>query len=183
MTTTQNTHTQWLEAEKQLTDLMQKNGITTGITDTRTVSGMTGLELFQSMLRGERPRAPISECLDFMLVEAEFGRAVFQGRPSPKFYNPMGTVHGGWYCTLLDSAVGCAVHTTLPQGRAYTTLEIKVNMVRGLTDKVPLLRAEGKVLHAGRQSATAEGKLYDADGKLYAHASTTCLIFDMPVSR
>jgi len=99
-----------------------------------------------------------------------------------KHYNPLGTVHGGWFATLLDSAVGCAVHSTLPAGKAYTTLELKLNIVRALTDAVPLVRAEGKVLHAGRQVATAEGRLVGPDGRLYAHATTTCLIFDQPAS-
>jgi uncharacterized protein (TIGR00369 family) len=92
----------------------------------------------------------------------------------------LGTVHGGWYCTLLDSAMGCAVHTTLAAGQGYTTLEIKVNMVRALTDAVPLVRAEGKVLHVGRQTATAQANLVDAAGKIYGHATCTCLIFDLP---
>jgi uncharacterized protein (TIGR00369 family) len=95
-----------------------------------------------------------------------------------KHYNPMGTVHGGWFATLLDSAVGCAVHSTLPAGKGYTTLELKLNLVRALTDAVPLVRAEGRVLHAGRQVATAEGRLVGPDDRLYAHATTTCLIFD-----
>ena len=91
----------------------------------------------------------------------------------------MGTVHGGWFCTLLDSAVGCAVHTLLPAGKTYTTLEIKVNMLRALTVATPLVRAEGKVIHAGRRTATAEGKIIGPDGKLYAHATTTCIILDV----
>ncbi|NDH35240.1 MAG: PaaI family thioesterase [Betaproteobacteria bacterium] len=106
------------------------------------------------------------------------GVAVFQGKPMLRHYNPLGTVHGGWFCTLLDSALGCAVHTTLPAGKAYTTLEIKVNMVRPLTNAIPLVRAEGKVIHTGKQVATAEGRIVGPDGKIYAHATTTCLIFD-----
>ena len=97
-----------------------------------------------------------------------------------RHYNPMGTVHGGWFATLLDSAVGCAVHSTLPAGKGYTTLEIKVNLVRPLTDSVPLVRAEGKLIHVGRQVGTAEGRIVGPDGKLYAHATTTCLIFEYP---
>jgi uncharacterized protein (TIGR00369 family) len=108
----------------------------------------------------------------------ERGLAVFQGRPQRKHYNPLGSVHGGWFAALLDSAVGCAVHSTLPAGKGYTTLELKLNFVRPLTDAVPLVRAEGKVLHVGRQVATAEGRLEGPDGKLFAHATTTCLIFD-----
>jgi uncharacterized protein (TIGR00369 family) len=89
-------------------------------------------------------------------------------------------VHGGWFATLLDSALGCAVHTTLPVGRGYTTLEFKVNLVRALNDRVPLVRAIGRVVHRGRQVMTSEAELVGHDGKLYAHASTTCLIFDLP---
>lgn len=87
--------------------------------------------------------------MDFILVDVEYGRAVFQGRPMERHYNPLGSVHGGWFATLLDSALGCAVHTTLPAGRSYTTLELKVNMLRALNKKIPLVRAEGKVVHVG----------------------------------
>lgn len=90
----------------------------------------------------------------------------------------MGTVHGGWYAAILDSAVGCAIHTKLPAGRAYTTLELKVNMVRALTADVSVVRAEGKVIQVGRQVAIAEARIVGPDGKLYAHATTTCLVFD-----
>lgn len=166
----------WQAAEQRI----KSTGGKAGVARFEQVAGKSGLEVFDGMLAGEFPYPPICETLDFFLVEKEFGRAVFQGRPSLAHYNPLGTVHGGWYCTLLDSALGCAVHTTMPAGRSYTTLEIKVNMVRALSVKVPLVRAEGKVVHSGRQSATAEGRLYDAAGKLYAHASTTCLVFDLP---
>ena len=108
---------------------------------------MTGLQVFEAMLAGHVPRAPITETLDFMLIAASHGRAVFQGRPLPRHYNPLGTVHGGWFATLLDSAVACAVHSTLPAGKAYTTAELKINIVRALTAKVPLVRADGSVIH------------------------------------
>ena len=151
-----------------------------GVARPEQVIGKTGLQMFEAMLAGEIPRAPITETLDFMLVEASHGRAVFQGRPSTRHYNPLGTVHGGWFATLLDSAVACAVHSTLPAGKAYTTAELKINIVRPLTDKVPLVRAIGTVIHVGGRMATAEGRLVGPDGKLYAHASTTCFIFDTP---
>lgn len=144
------------------------------------IAGKTGMELLQAIFAGELPPAPIGATLDFVPIHIEPGLAVFQGRPQRKHYNPMGSVHGGWFATLLDSAVGCAVHSILPAGKGYTTLELKVNMVRALSDRVPLVRAEGKVVHAGRQVATAEGRLVGPDGKLYAHATTTCLIFDQP---
>ena len=135
--------------------------------------------LMQAMLAGTLPYASIANTLDFLIVEVEPGRAVFQGTPGPQLLNPLGTVHGGWFATLLDSALGCAVHTKMPPGRAYTTAELKINIVRPLTDKVPLVRAEGRVVHGGNQVATAEGRLIGPDGKLYAHATTTCLVFEI----
>lgn len=145
------------------------------------VAGRSGMEIFKAIFAGELPPPPIGDTLDFVPIHIAPGEAVFQGRPQRRHYNPMGAVHGGWFATLLDSAVGCAIHATLPAGKGFTTLELKVNMVRSLTDGVPLVRAEGKVIHAGRQIATAEGRIVGPDGKLYAHATTTCLIFDCPV--
>lgn len=154
-----------------------------GLSRPDQVMGRTGLEIFQAMIAGELPPPPITGTLGFTLLSAEPGRVIFQGKPAFAYYNPLGSIHGGWYATLLDSAVACAVHSTLPAGRSYTTLELKLNMVRALTEKVPLVRAEGTVIHAGRQVATAEGRLYGADGTLYAHATTTCLVFDLPTAR
>lgn len=154
-----------------------------GVSRPEQLMGKSGLEIFAAMMGGELPVPPISQTMGFLLVEAGSGRAVFQGKPDFAYYNPLGSVHGGWYATLLDSAVACAVHSTLPVGRSYTTLELKVNMIKGLSVKVPLVRAEGRVVHAGRQTAVAEGKIYGADGTLYAHATTTCLIFDLPPAR
>jgi uncharacterized protein (TIGR00369 family) len=148
-----------------------------GVATQEQVRGMSGMEMFQAIFAGELPPPPIGETLDFVPIHMAPGIAVFQGRPQLRHYNPLGTVHGGWFATLLDSAVGCAVHTTLPAGRGYTTLELKVNMVRALTKEVPFVRAEGKVIHAGKQVATAEGRIVGPDGKLYAHATTTCLVF------
>ena len=150
----------------------------TGVARPEQVAGLTGLEVFAAMMDGRLPPPPIGQTMDFCLVQAEHGLAVFQGRPGRAHYNPLGSVHGGWFATLLDSAVGCAVHTTLPAGKGYTTLELKLNIVRALSDRVPLVRAEGRVVHGGKQVATAEGRLVGHDGKLYAHATTTCLVFD-----
>lgn len=149
-----------------------------GVASPAQVAGRSGLQILQALLAGEIPPPPMAATLDFTLLRIESGFAVFQGQPHFSHYNPMGTVHGGWFATLLDSAMGCAVQSTLPAGKAYTTLELKLNLVRTLTDAVPLLRAEGRVVHGGRQVATAEGRLVGPDGKLYAHASTTCLVFD-----
>lgn len=140
--------------------------------------GRSGMEMFEAIFAGELPPPPINDTVDMLAVHVEPGAAVFQGRPQRRHYNPLGIVHGGWFATLLDSAVGCAVHSTLPAGKGFTTLELKVNMLRALNDQVPLVRAEGRVIHAGRQVATAEGRIVGPDGKLYAHATTTCLIFD-----
>jgi uncharacterized protein (TIGR00369 family) len=149
-----------------------------GVARPEQVAGLTGLQMFEAMLGGELPRAPITTTLKFWLVEAAPGHAEFQGTPAFEHYNPLGGVHGGWMATLLDSCVGCAVHTLLPAGKAYTTLELKVNFVKGLSDRVPLVRAIGDVIHSGGRVATAEGRLVGPDGTLYAHATTTCLIFD-----
>ncbi|MGY3306155.1 uncharacterized protein (TIGR00369 family) [Pseudomonas sp. PvR086] len=168
---------QWIEEEQavrarlQATDVMPR-----GKAFTRT-----GMGVFEAIFAGELPPPPIGDTLDFVPIHMEPGVAVFQGQPRRRHYNPLGTVHGGWFATLLDSAVGCAVHTTLAVGKGYTTLELKLNVVRALTDAVPLVRAEGKVIHVGRQVATAEGRIVGPDGMLYAHATTTCLIFDVPV--
>lgn len=151
-----------------------------GVATREQLAGKSGLEMFEAMLAGSLPGALIGRTLDFILVEAEFGRAVFQGRPGPAHYNPMGVVHGGWFATLLDSALGCAVGSTLPAGKGYTTAELKINIVRPLTDKMPMVRAEGRVIHGGARMATADGRLTGADGKLYAHGSTTCFLFDTP---
>lgn len=153
---------------------------TPGVASASEMAGMSGMEIFEAIFAGALPQPPIGDTLDFVPIHMAPGEAIFQGRPQCRHYNPLGTVHGGWFATLLDSAVGCAIHATLPAGKGFTTLELKVNMVRPLNERVPLVRAEGKVIHAGRQVATAEGRIVGPDGKLYAHATTTCLIFDAP---
>jgi uncharacterized protein (TIGR00369 family) len=141
-------------------------------------AGRSGMDIFRAMMAGEIPSPPITRTLNFTLVEASHGQAVFQGRPLFDHYNPLGTVHGGWIATLLDSALGCAVHTTLPPGKTYTTLELKVNYVRALTDKVPLVRALGEVIYTGGKIGTAQARLVGPDGTLFAHATTTCIVLD-----
>jgi uncharacterized protein (TIGR00369 family) len=136
----------------------------------------SGLQMFEAIGAGELPSVPIGASMDFWPIEFELGRFVFQGRPGARFMNPLGTIHGGWIATLLDSCVGCAIHTTLPAGKGYTTAELKISYVRALTPKVPLVRAEGRIINAGRQVGFAEGRLVGPDGKLYAHATTTCVV-------
>jgi uncharacterized protein (TIGR00369 family) len=148
-----------------------------GVVAPEVLLATDGITFLKALIAGEHPVPPIAETLGFTLAEAEPGRAVFTGTPAYKHYNPIGTVHAGFAATLLDSCVACAVHTTLAKGEAYTTLELKINLTRALTDKVGPVRAEGRIIHRGRQIATAEGTLKDGAGRLYAHATTTCLIF------
>ena len=138
---------------------------------------LSGMDYITAIFAGELPAPPISTLMGFRGVEAEPGRAVFEMEPGPQHYNPIGSVHGGIALTLLDSAMGCAVHTTLGAGVGYATLEVKTNFVRPITADTGVIRCEGVVLHSGSRIATAEGKLTDADGKLLAHGTTTCLIF------
>ena len=138
--------------------------------------GLPGLDFLRKIVAGELPAPPIAHTLDYALLEVEEGRAVFGIQPAEIHYNPIGMVHGGIPCTLLDSAMGCAVHSTLPAGVGYTTLELKVNIVKAIGKDTGPLRAEGRLIHAGRSTAVAEGRLVDGAGKLYAHATTTCLI-------
>lgn len=137
------------------------------------------LEIFKKMVAGEMPAPPISEHFDFALSEIEKGKAVFKGRPQDNFYNPLGTIHGGFIATLLDSAMACAIHSTLEAGKGSTSIEIKINFVRPVFEKTGTLRAIGEVINIGKQIASAEGKLIDENGKLYAHGTTTCFIFDL----
>ena len=168
----------WLAREQEVLAHLQA-GPGPGVARLDQIAGLTGLQIMQAMLRGDIPYAAIAKTLDFTIIEVSEGRAVFQGTPGPAHLNPMGTVHGGWYATLLDSALGCAVHTMMPVGRGYTTAELGVNLVRAIGPKVTRVRAEGKVIHCGRQLATAEGRIVGPDGTLYAHATTTCLVFEM----
>lgn len=151
----------------------------TGVVSPADIAHLTGLEMLQAICAGTLPAPPISGVLDFALTEVASGRAVFTGRPRLAFYNPLGTVHGGWIGTLLDSCLGCAVHTTLAAGEGYTTVEYKVNFVKAITDRTGEVRAEGRVTSRGRRIATAEGRLLDDKGTVLALGTTTCLIFPM----
>jgi len=172
---------QWIAEGDARDAVMMRAG--PGLATPAQWAGKTGLEQMQAMLDGELPFAPIARTLDFVLLRVGPGTALFQGKPGPAHFNPMGGVHGGWFATLLDSALGCAVHTMMPAGRGYTTAELGVNFVRGLSPKVGRVRAEGQVIHCGKQLATAEARLYGPDGTLFAHATTTCLVFELPAAR
>lgn len=137
---------------------------------------LSGLELLQKAIDGEFPPPPIAMLMDIRLTEIAKGRAVFTGTPQEFHYNPLGTVHGGYGATLLDSAMGCAVHSTLAAGDIYTTLEFKINFLRALTHGTGLVRGIGLVIHETRATALAEGRIEDGEGRLYAFATTTCVI-------
>ena len=140
-------------------------------------AGLTGLEQLRTLIASGR-RPPMAETLNFNLVEVESGRAVFEGVPGLATYNPIGMVHGGYAATLLDSACGCAAHTRLSATQGYTTLELKVAYHRPITTDTGKVRAEGQVLSFGRRAAFAEARLTDMNGKLYASATSTLLVFE-----
>jgi uncharacterized protein (TIGR00369 family) len=172
----------WLADEARVREALE-NGVGPAARLSPALAAMTGLQQLQAMMRGEVGFASIGPTMGFLLIDVSDGVAVFQGAPGPGHLNPMGGVHGGWYATLLDSALGCSVHTRMPVGKAYTTLELKVNLVRALSPQVQRVRAVGRVIHVGSQTATAEARLEGPDGRLYAHGSTTCLVFDAKPSR
>jgi uncharacterized protein (TIGR00369 family) len=148
-----------------------------GVVPADTLKAYDGLDFLKGIIDGTLPQAPIAETLGFLLVEAALNRAVFEGQPDLRYYNPIGTVHGGFAATLLDSALACAILTTMIKGESSTTLELKINYVRPITEDTGPVRAEGRVIHRGRTVATSEGDLKDLKGRLYAHATTTCMVF------
>jgi uncharacterized protein (TIGR00369 family) len=139
---------------------------------------MAGLDFLRAMAEGRLPPPPIAQLLGFSLTEVASGHAVFECTPAEQHYNPIGVVHGGLAMTLLDSAMGCCVQTVMPAGSGYTTLEAKTNLVRAITATTGKLRAIGRLVHAGKRIATAEGRIEDGSGKLYAHATTTCMVLN-----
>jgi len=150
--------------------------------DPRTLSdaarSMPGIDFLRAIRDGRLPAAPIAELLGMRLAEVERGHAVFEVTPAEHHYNPIGVVHGGLAMTLLDSAMACSVQTQIPAGTGYTTLEVKINLVRAITASSGRLRAIGRVLHLGSRIGTAEGRLEDASGRLYAHGTTTCIVLN-----
>lgn len=165
----------WMEEEAA----MRAKLAPPGVASREQLRERSGLDFLGGIGTGELPPAPIAELLGFLPISVEHGHAVFQGTPGAQHYNPSGAVHGGYAATLLDTAVGCAIHSTLAAGKGFTTLELKINYIRAMTDKTGPVRAEGKVISVGGQVAVAEGRISDVNGKLYAYATTTCLIFDI----
>jgi uncharacterized protein (TIGR00369 family) len=149
----------------------------TGVVPAEQIMARRGLDFLNDMIAGKLPQPPMCATLGFHLAEAKEGYARFDGLPEFRHYNPIGTVHGGFAATLLDSSLGCAIFSTLAKGEGWTTLELKLNLVRPITKDTGLVSADGRIIHRGRTVATSEGSLKDKAGKLYAHASTTCMIF------
>ena len=139
-----------------------------------------GLTFLRALAAGEVPPAPIATTLGFTVLEVESGRVVFGMEPAEFHFNPIGSVHGGVFATLLDSAAGCAVHSALPAGTSYTSLDLSVKFLRGLHADSGPVRCEGLVVHLGGRTALAEARLFDGAGRLCAHATSSCLLFRPP---
>ena len=168
----------WLRQEREILDRVE-GGAGFGLPEPSALMRLSGLEAFRAAARGELPAAPMEQSLDYHFLEAEHGRVLFQGNPRAQFLNPAGTVHGGWCAAMLDSCMTGAIYSLLPAGRGYSTLELSVNFVKALTPKVRCVRAEGKVIHVGRQIATAEGRLFGPGDVLFAHGKTTCFLTEL----
>jgi uncharacterized protein (TIGR00369 family) len=149
-----------------------------GLASREALAGESGLDFLRGLMEGRHPAPPFSRTTRTYLVETEEGRVVFKGTPDEAFFNPLGTIHGGWTAGILDSAMACAVHSTLQPGQGYTTVEFKVNLVRPVLPVSGELTCEGILVHRGGTVATSEGYLRDAEGRLLAHGTETCLIFD-----
>lgn len=173
--TREQTLTLWQEAERVARTRLGEPGTLS----LKQVSELSAREFFDRIGSGELPSPPFGNLVDFVPLEWEPGRFLFQGTPDARHYNPLGSVHGGYAATLLDSCMGCAVHTRLQPGQGYTTMDLRISYVRAITSKVGPLRAEGRIVHLGRSTALAEGRLYDVDERLYAVGSTTCMILDL----
>ncbi len=148
----------------------------TGIVPSEVAASMTGIDFLAALRDGRLVRPPFSETTDIHPIEIERGRIVFEGTPSERFYNPMGTVHGGWIVTLIDTAMACAIQSMLAAGQTYTTLELKTNFVRPVFSATGALRCEGIALSVGGRIGSSEGKVFDKEGNLVAHGTETCLI-------
>jgi uncharacterized protein (TIGR00369 family) len=148
------------------------------VTDTR--QGLSGIDYFRKMMNGELPVPAMLDLFGIKLIEADPGRVVFTATAEERFYNGTGVAHGGFAATLLDTALGCAINSAMPVGRRFTTLELKINLTRPLTQGVGLLRCEASVVHVGGRTATSEGRIVDARGKLYGHGTTTCIVVEPP---
>jgi uncharacterized protein (TIGR00369 family) len=153
-----------------------------GVTPVDVMASMPGIDFVRAIFAGRLPEPPIMQTVDPFDCTAEPGVVAINSIPGIRHYNPIGSVHGGYAATLLDSAMGLAVHTMLPQGTGYTTLEFKISFIKGMTKDTGAVRTEGRTLSVGRRAATAEARITDAKGRLLAHATTTCLVFELPAT-
>ena len=153
-----------------------------GVTPTEVMASMPGIDFVRAIFGGKLPAPPIMQTIEPFDSTAEPGVVVMYSVPGFRHYNPIGSVHGGYAATLLDSAMGLAVHSMLPVGTGYTTLEFKVSFIKGMTKDSGRVRTEGRTLSVGRRVATAEARIIDAKGRLLAHATTTCLVFELPAT-
>jgi uncharacterized protein (TIGR00369 family) len=151
-----------------------------GVTPTEVMAAMPGIDFVRAIFDGKLPAPPIMQTIEPFDSSAEPGIVVMHSIPGFRHYNPIGSVHGGYAATLLDSAMGLAVHSALPAGTGFTTLEFKVSFIRGMTKDSGVVRTEGRTLNVGRRAATAEARMTDSNGRLLAHATTTCLVFEIP---
>src|SRR6266851_4648072 len=151
-----------------------------GVTPTEVMASMAGVDFVRAIFNGKLPAPPIMQTIEPFDSTAEPGVVVMHSTPGFRHYNPIGSVHGGYAATLLDSAMGLAIHSALPAASGYTTLEFKVSFIRGMTKDSGPVRTEGRILNVGRRAATAEARITDAKGRLLAHATTTCLVFEIP---
>jgi len=151
-----------------------------GVTPTEVMASMPGIDFVRAIFDGKLPAPPIMQNIEPFDSTAEPGVVVMHSIPGLRHYNPIGSVHGGYAATLLDSAMGLAIHSMLPVGTGYTTLEFKVSFIKGMTKDSGLVRTEGRTLNVGRRAATAEARMTDSKGRLLAHATTTCLVFEIP---
>jgi uncharacterized protein (TIGR00369 family) len=168
-------HTRDRKEDDMAAEQIQSDALT-GVVPTDILASMSGLDILRQIADGRLPGPPIGELLGFRPIEVESGRVVFAATPDARHYNPIGSVHGGYVATLLDSCMSCAVHSMLEAGEGYTTVEFKVNLVRPISVDTGEVRAEGRIIHRGRQIGTAEGRLTDAKGRLLAHGTATCLV-------
>ena len=169
----------WSTQQQSMLAHLAAHGGSAGVAPRYAVTARSGREILEAMMSGALPYPPMNDTMNMVLMRIDSGSAVFQGMAQERHYNPMGTVHGGWITTLLDSALGCAIQTTLPVGQTYTTAQLNINLIRPATRETGPLRAIAKVIHCGRQIATAQAHIEDENGKMYAHATATCAILQV----
>lgn len=155
---------------------MTKRYTSFGVVERSVALADSGVAFLGKLRDASHPAPPFAEVTEIWPLEVESGRVVFEGVPTSRFYNPMGTVHGGWIAMLLDTAMGCAVHSLLKAGQTYTTVEMKLNFVRPVFENTGAMTCEGKIVHCGSRLATSEGRIVDRSGNLVAHGSETCMI-------